>query len=103
MARPSASLMRSVRELGAKAPHLPDLLALSDEARAPHPLATLEGLPAGSGYIFRHYSLARAERTKLAKKQGTPRAGAASSFSWRVISVLPRICAPTACICPNGR
>lgn len=68
MARPSASLMRSVRELGAKAPYLPDLLALSDEARARDPLVTLEGLPAGSGYIFRHYSLARQERMKLAKE-----------------------------------
>lgn len=70
MARPSASLMRSVREMGAKAPHLPDLLALSDEARAPGPLATLESLPAGSGYIFRHYALAPEERIKLAKEAG---------------------------------
>lgn len=35
---------------------LPPLLLLSDEARLPDPAPALEALPAGSGFIFRHYN-----------------------------------------------
>lgn len=40
---------------GAGAPRLPPLLALTDPARTPDPLALAAALPPGSGLVYRHF------------------------------------------------
>ncbi len=49
-----------------KTSSLPVLFAFSDEVRALDPIALIEHLPKGSGYIFRHYTFP--DRNRLALK-----------------------------------
>lgn len=55
---------RSRLGLGHSTP-LPPLLLLSDEARFPDPAPALKKLPAGSGFIFRHYDDPHRKQTAM--------------------------------------
>ncbi|MHA6287919.1 thiamine phosphate synthase [Maricaulis sp. CAU 1757] len=68
-----ASLARAVR--GGRSAALPPLLALTDPARTPDPLALASHLPPGSGLVYRHFGAAERFETghrmaKIARSRG---------------------------------